>query len=212
MILHTLDRAHEADCFDRIICATDSEEIASLVVSEGYEAYISKRECITGSDRVLEAAEALQLNAIINLQGDEPVVDPLLFPVLCESLRTYPHGWVTAAVPLQEQFLDVPSVVKVMIDENGFATDFLRLPECKKSKMYKHKGIYGFTLKTLQNFSASPQSDAEKLLSLEQLRIFPETKIKVELVEHESHSVDIPEDIAIVENIFAKRYAQLVTQ
>ncbi len=212
MILHTLDRAYEAGCFERIICATDSKEIASLVIAEGYEAYISKGQCETGSDRVLEAAETLELEAIINLQGDEPVVDPSIFPLLCESLSTHPEGWVTAAVPLHDKFLEVPSVVKVMVDENGFATHFLRLPECKNAKMYKHKGIYGYTLKTLQNFSASPQSEAEKLLSLEQLRIFPETKIKVELVEHESHSVDIPEDIAIVEDIFATRYAQLVTQ
>ncbi len=204
MILHTLDRAKEANSFKRIICATDSQEIADLVIENGYEAIITPSDCITGSDRVYYAAQQLDLDLILNVQGDEPVIQPEVLQQMCNALLEGEDGWITAATNLEPEFEDRASVVKVAVDENGYALDFFRDINPKYSKLYKHKGIYGYSLKTLKSFSTSEQSESEKLLSLEQLRVFPSTKIKVVLVDQESHSVDIPQDIAIVEEIFER--------
>ncbi|MBQ3777200.1 MAG: NTP transferase domain-containing protein, partial [Fibrobacter sp.] len=83
MIVRTLERARLAGCFERIVCATDSEQIAEVVSKAEFE-YVMTGACATGSDRVAEAARALDLDLVVNLQGDEPLVEP---SVLCDVAR-----------------------------------------------------------------------------------------------------------------------------
>ena len=124
MIVRTLERARLAGCFERIVCATDSEEIAAAVTKAGFEAAMTGAAA-TGSDRVSEAARALGLDLVVNLQGDEPLAEPsVLRSVACE-LAAHPDSWVTVACPLNPAEAMLKTVVKVKV-QGGLAVDFTR--------------------------------------------------------------------------------------
>ena len=124
MIVRTMERARLAHCFDRIVCATDSEEIAEVVSKVGFD-YVLTGPAATGSDRVAQAAKVLDLDLVVNLQGDEPLVEPTLLADVAKTLESHPDEWVTVACPLDPGEAKVPSVVKVLV-EGDYALDFSR--------------------------------------------------------------------------------------
>lgn len=201
MILRTMDQAHLASCFSRIICATDDDKIKEVVESAGYEA-IKTGFAATGSDRVALAAEQLGLDLVVNLQGDEPLVDISLLQKVAKTLEKYPDHWVSGASPLRKEDATIESIVKVSISLEGFALDFKRcIPEKDYEKWEEHRGIYAYSALSRREFRALPQAPRELAESLEQMRILGKTPIRMVRTSLPSYSVDTPLDASIVENV-----------
>lgn len=203
MILHTMRRALLAGCFDSIYCATDSEIIASLVRSHGYEAVMTGVH-VTGSDRVMEAAEKLGLDLVVNLQGDEPLVDLDLLRGVSEAIQAEPNSWVTASSILDPNDAYNRNVVKVRVEEN-YASAFQREVPLDKIMYWNcHRGIYAYGKEARKEFSCLPPSNQEKKHSIEPLRILGLRPIKVIFSDKESVSVDVPADLLKVEHIIQR--------
>jgi len=197
MILRTLDRARDAGCFDRIVCATDSLKIASLVEKSGYEAVMTG-VCATGSDRVYEASQKLDLDLVVNLQGDEPVADLGMLRDVKNALVAEPEAWVTASCYLSPEDYQTASIVKVKA-EDGYAVAFSRsLPETATG-WQTHRGVYAYSRKAREEFHGLSQTEEEMKNSLEQLRILGRRPIRVVYSNAVSLSVDIPSDVEKVE-------------
>lgn len=198
MIVRTLERALLADCFERIICATDSEKIAEVVSRAGFE-FILTGPAATGSDRVAEAARVLDLDLVVNLQGDEPLVEPRLLAQVAEALSETPEYWVTVACPLDPKEATLKTVVKVRV-EDGFAVDFTRdVPPEEASRWYQHQGIYAYSRAARDEFASLPQNEVELSRSLEQMRIMGKRPIRIVQSPYPSISVDVPSDAEAVE-------------
>jgi len=192
MIVRTLLRAKEAGCFDRVICATDSQQIASVVERAGFDAVITGSHP-TGSDRVAEVSALLNLDLVVNLQGDEPVASLELLRQVAKSISRDASSWVTAMSPLAPSEFSNLNVVKVHIVD-GIATDFLRTNP-QGEGWHSHRGIYAYSAESLEEFAALPQSVLERERSIEPLRILGRRPIRVITSLDSSISVDVPADI-----------------
>lgn len=200
MILWTMERAHQAGCFSKIVCATDDSRIAHVVKSAGYEAVLTGNAA-TGSDRVALASKQLGLDLVVNLQGDEPTVDLDLLRHVAMALAKEPEYWVSAFSPLRKEDLLKNSVVKVAVSSDGFATDFRRsVPENEFGQWAEHRGIYAYSFKSREEFFALPQAPREQAESLEQLRILGKTPIRMVETQVPSYSVDLLSDVPTVED------------
>ena len=198
MIVRTLERAQLAECFDRIVCATDSEEIAEVVSRAGFE-FILTGPAATGSDRVAFAARALDLDLVVNLQGDEPLVEPALLADVAKTLEDHPDEWVTVACPLEPGEAMVNSVVKVLV-EGDYALDFSRSVAVEDAaRWFQHQGIYAYSRRCRDEFSSLPQSKIELERSLEQMRVLGRRPIRIVRSPYRSISVDVPSDVSAVE-------------
>lgn len=204
MVLRTLDRALLAGCFSRIVCATDSPEIARVVEAAGFEALLTP-EFATGSDRVAYAASKLHLELVVNLQGDEPVAGLSVLRSVAKALAQEPKSWVTACAPLAPSDGERVSVVKVHV-QDGYATDFQRDPVPANKGWFAHRGIYAYSLESMQEFGALPQTRIEIERSLEQMRILGSRPIRVVPDPDPSASVDLPSDVALVERIIKEMH------
>lgn len=199
MIVRTMERALLAECFDRIVCATDSEQIAETVSRAGFE-FILTGPAFTGSDRVADAARALDLDLVVNLQGDEPLVEPDVLIRVAKDLEEHPDCWVTVACPLNPAEAQLKTVVKVLV-KDGFAVDFTRVVPLEEShRWFQHQGIYAYSRASRDEFSHLPQSAVEKERSLEQMRIMGLRPIRIVESPYASISVDVPSDVIAVEN------------
>ena len=204
MIVRTLERARLAGCFEQIVCATDSEQIAEVVSKAGFE-YVMTGACATGSDRVAEAARALDLDLVVNLQGDEPLVEPSVLCDVARELAAHPDCWVTVACPLNPAEAQLKTVVKVKV-RDGFAVDFTReVPPEEASLWYQHQGIYAYSRAARDEFSSLPQSPVELERSLEQMRILGLRPIRMVQSPYPSVSVDVPSDVESVDALLHQR-------
>lgn len=203
MILHTLNRALLAGCFDSIFCATDSEEIASLVRQNGFDAIMTGAQA-TGSDRVIEAAQKLNLDLVVNLQGDEPLVDLDLLRAVSQAIKAEPKSWVTASSPLSIADVLNRDVVKVRVNGN-YAVAFQREVGLEEYAHWnEHRGIYAYSREAREEFYSLAQNENEVKHSLEPLRILGVRPIKVIFSESASASVDAPSDILKIEQMIQK--------
>ena len=198
MIVRTLERARLAQCFDRIVCATDSDEIAGVVSKAGFD-FVLTGPAATGSDRVSMAAKSLGLDLVVNLQGDEPLVEPELLAKVARTLENHPDEWVTVACPLDPGEATVNSVVKVLV-EGDYALDFSRSVAVEDaSRWFQHQGIYAYSRCCRDEFSSLPQSKLELERSLEQMRVLGRRPIRMVVSPFRSISVDVPSDVSAVE-------------
>ena len=203
MIVRTLERAALADCFGRIVCATDSEQIAEVVSRAGFE-FVLTGEAATGSDRVAEAARALDLDLVVNLQGDEPLVEPSVLEDVARELAAHPDCWVSVACPLNPSEAELRTVVKVRV-EDGLAVDFTRSVKPDEAlRWFQHQGIYAYSRVARDEFSHLPQNAVEKERSLEQMRIMGIRPIRMVMSPYPSVSVDVPSDANAVEALIRK--------
>ena len=201
MILRTLDRAVAAGCFKSVVCATDDIRILKTVEEAGFSAVLTG-PAATGSDRVSEAAKKLGLDLVVNLQGDEPVADLQMLRDVAKALAEEPTSWVTVSAPLSEKDRGELSIVKVQVNSQNYATDFIRkLPE-NSGEWRRHVGVYAYSKEAREEFASLPQSALEKERSLDQLRILGKRPIKVIRSTSLSASVDLPSDVQKVESIF----------
>ena len=206
MVLHVLDRARECTALDRVVVATDSDEIARVVAADGGEAMMTRADHASGTDRVAEVSARLpEYGVVVNLQGDEPTLDPRAIAAAAEPivrgdavLSTLAHEESDAAA------FASPDVVKVQVDPDGFARTFTRepLPEAMgRGTFLRHVGLYAFERATLARFAALAPTESERAHRLEQLRALDHgIKIRVVLTTWRSHGVDTPADLAALES------------
>jgi 3-deoxy-manno-octulosonate cytidylyltransferase (CMP-KDO synthetase) len=209
LILHTWRRAQEADCFAHIYCVTDSPEIAEVITKAGGEVLFEEGNYASGSDRVYAAVSKLDSPLVLNLQGDEPLINPVLLKQVAQTLKEYPDDWVSAASPLlQKTDFTKKSVVKVQVKE-GLAVDFQRLVSDYSSEWWDHRGVYAYSRKNLSEFCKTPPTKEEKSLSLEQWRIFGKIPIRMICDKQPAVSVDEAEDLWLAEKYMQKYYSHI---
>ncbi|HZC59975.1 MAG TPA: 3-deoxy-manno-octulosonate cytidylyltransferase [Chthoniobacterales bacterium] len=213
LVRHVWERCIEAACFDQIVVATDDMRIAEAAFNFGAEVAVTAAGHPTGTDRIAEVARKLKKASIIlNIQGDEPLLDPVLLQQLIRKMKANPRIPIfTAATPISDEESQSEHNVKVVIDRRGNALYFSRSRIPFRSGdsdvvTYKHLGIYGYRRKALLDFVRMSPGDLEKAEHLEQLRALENgVKIRVVVSETNSIGVDTPEDAAEVERLILSR-------
>lgn len=206
VVLHVVERAAAAGVFDAVWVATDDDRILAAVHAAGHEAYRTRSDHATGTERVAELAADLPAETLVlNVQGDEPLVPPPLLRELVQRLEDDPRvDIVTAANPATDaEGFASPHVVKVVTDAAGRALYFSRaaIPAARGGapRYLRHAGIYGFRAAALARFVALPPGDLERREGLEQLRALEHgMAIHVVVTRHATHGVDTPEDLKAV--------------
>ncbi len=205
MVVSVCRRARESGATS-IAVATDDARIVHAVEQHGFRALVTSPTHASGTDRIAEAARTLGLvsqELIVNVQGDEPRIQPDLIRAVADMLEHRPEASMSTACHMvtDAELLSNPNVVKVVLDAQGHALYFSRsrIPYPRESggQWYRHAGIYGFRAEFLQKYQTLPQSPLEKTESLEQLRVlWHGYKIAVVVREDEAEaSVDSPQDL-----------------
>ena len=213
MFWHVHQRASRCEHLTRVVLATDDERIAAAAELHGVPVIMTRDDHPSGTDRVLEAAEQLQVPddaVVVNIQGDEPVLVPQMLSELVAPFAR-PHTRVTTLVrktPLADVAKE--DAVTVTFSRSGRALYFTRsiIPHPREGSAeprYEHVGMYAFRMEALRAFVQLGPCDLEKAEKLEQLRLL-ENDIDVQIVitEHYSTYVDRPEDIAAIIRILEK--------
>ena len=222
MIEHVYQRAASAPSISRVIVATDDERIAEAVRRFGGTVQMTRATHGSGSDRLAEVASGLDCDVIVNVQGDEPMLDPLMIEEAVSPLRQ--DSFVDIAtlrkrITDPKDFLD-PNVVKVVVNREEFAMYFSRAPipllrdtEARPHpawlreswcRLYKHIGLYVYRRDVLLAFTALQPTALERAESLEQLRALEHgLRIKVVETSYDSIGVDTPEDLERVRQLMA---------
>jgi len=217
LLQHVVERCQEAKALSEVIVATDDTRIAD-VARRFCRVEMTAEQHPSGTDRIAEVVERNACDAAVNIQGDEPLIDPAVIDAVARALAGSPMS--TAATPILELTeYDNPNVVKVVVNAAGRALYFSRrtIPFVRDAAsrpiaeqlaafpFLKHLGIYGYwrdTLLKLVKFPVSPLEAAEKL---EQLRALENgVEIAVMRVMYDSVGVDVPEDVARVEKLLRK--------
>ena len=215
MIQRVYERAKLATRVNRVIVATDDERIVKAVEGFGGEARMTRSEHRTGTERVAEVAAREDGDVFLNVQGDEPLLDPNAIDAAVSSLLEEPQASISTVATLIKTPGDImdPNVVKVVLDFDGSAIYFSRAPipwvRDTASKIQvrhlKHLGLYVFQREALLEYPTLPQGELERIEQLEQLRWLENGwKIRVTEVEHDAISVDVPEDVTRVEKLLQK--------
>ena len=212
MIQHVYELISRAEGLDDIVVATDDARIADAVRAFGGKVFMTSPDCQSGSDRVREVASSLAADIYINVQGDEPLLEPSAIEKLLSVFRS--DGGVRVATlcsPISEEPARSPHQVKVVCDDAGNALYFSRslmpYPRNKPAdyKVYKHVGIYAYRRNFLLKYAALAPTPLERTESLEQLRVLENGyKIKVLESDFKGVGVDTPEDLAAVNELMAK--------
>jgi 3-deoxy-manno-octulosonate cytidylyltransferase (CMP-KDO synthetase) len=210
LIQHVYERACEARSADRVVVATDDTRIRSAVEGFGGTAVMTRADHPSGTDRVAEVAAGLDVDAVVNLQGDEPLFDPAGLDLLVDLLKSDPAADVaTLATPIRdrETYLS-PSCVKVVCDDRGRALYFSRSPipmvrdgepdfRAHPPRFHLHLGVYAYRRDTLLRLASSPPHPLEQSEKLEQLRVLGMGgTIRVGVVAAAHRGVDTPADYA----------------
>jgi 3-deoxy-manno-octulosonate cytidylyltransferase (CMP-KDO synthetase) len=205
LIQHVYEQACQS-CADYILVATDDNRILKAVASFGGQAVLTRSDHATGTDRVAEVAQRLDADLIVNLQGDEPLIEPATLDLLPRLLREDPEADVaTLAAPITsvQQWQD-PNCVKVVRDAKGRALYFSRSPipfvregkpDFHTGQFLQHLGLYVYRKPFLLQLASSPPQLIEELEKLEQLRVLAlGHRIAVGIVKHAARGVDTPAD------------------
>jgi 3-deoxy-manno-octulosonate cytidylyltransferase (CMP-KDO synthetase) len=206
MVQHVYERARRATCLDDVVVATDDERIRAAILSFGGKVVMTSGDHRSGTDRVAEAVRNMDADVIVNIQGDEPMIDAsMLTEVVDPFQRATDAGVVTLKkrVMHESEFAD-PGVVKVVTDPAGYALYFSRslipYPRQRTSHfaVLEHLGMYAYTRSALMRLAELPPSELEEIENLEQLRAL-ENGIRILVVETTSRqemlSVDTQADL-----------------
>lgn len=206
MIEHVYERAAQTPSLSRVVVLTDDARIAGAVEGFGGEAMMTPVDCASGTDRIAWAAARWpEADAVINIQGDEPLIDPDALEKVASRLRTAPEDpIVTLAAPAEDWEHDDPNAVKVVRDLRGYALYFSRsrLPYPRvegAAPVWKHIGVYGYRRDALLRLASLAPTALERSESLEQLRALEHgLAIHVLSVDAAEPGVDTPDDLARV--------------
>jgi len=210
LIEHVYQRADSARTVERVIVATDDSRILEAVRRFGGEGVLTSADHRSGSDRLGEVAQVLDADIIVNVQGDEPLMEPAVIDAVVHAhMREYPPDIATVAVPLRsDQGFSDRNVVKVVTDNRGYALYFSRSPiphgwnpgsDCA----LRHIGVYGYRKEALLRFVSMPVGRLEMMEDLEQLRAL-ENGMTISVVtvdDFRGIGVDRPEDLQNVERL-----------
>jgi 3-deoxy-manno-octulosonate cytidylyltransferase (CMP-KDO synthetase) len=214
MIQWVYEAAQQCAIIDQVFVATDNDEIRSAAEAFGARVCMTAATHATGTDRVAEAAEAMDTRIVVNLQGDEPLISPeairqAVTPLLEDSSLVL--GTLKTRIT-DESDLGSPHVVKVVTDAKDFALYFSRAPipfmnsAGSPAVAYRHIGLYVFRKDFLRAFTLLARTALEQSENLEQLRALEHGyRIKVPTTSYQPVGVDTPEDIIRVENILKTR-------
>jgi 3-deoxy-manno-octulosonate cytidylyltransferase (CMP-KDO synthetase) len=215
MVQRVYERAKLAKTASRVIVATDDERILQAVEAFGGEARMTRSDHRTGTERIAEVAAHAEGEVFVNVQGDEPLLDPASVDTAVAALLEDPPASIaTVAVPIRTpaDIMD-PNIVKTVLDFDGNALYFSRAPipwvrdtaSHVQVRHLKHLGLYVFQRDALLEYPTLPQGELERVEQLEQLRWMENGwKIRVAEVEHDAVSVDVPADVARVEELLKK--------
>ena len=213
MIEHVYRRASGAKTVAGVVIATDDSRIADAVAGFGGVAVMTHPGHVSGTDRLAEIAASVPCDLIVNVQGDEPLLDPAVIDAVIEPMRRDPTiAMGTAARPLRHaDELTNPNMVKVVTDRKGFALYFSRAPipygrdHSAVDAARIHIGLYGYRRATLLHLARLAPGRLEQLESLEQLRAL-ENDIRIHVVEthYASSEVNTPEDLERVRQQYGK--------
>ncbi len=207
LVQRVWERASRAASLAALVVATDDERIARAVRAFGGQAVMTRADHPSGTDRVAEAVRGMGADVAINIQGDEPLIDPVLIDRLAACFREPGWDMATAACPItQSRDETAPSVVKVVWDASGRALYFSRLPipfvrdGDRAITRWRHIGIYAYTTAFLNRLLSTPPCELEQAEKLEQLRALNMGgRIKVLETTEAGIGVDTPEDVATAE-------------
>lgn len=218
MIQHVYERAKKAGFVNKVIVATDDKRIFDCVEDFGGEAAMTSSSHKSGTDRLAEVARHLKSDIIVNVQGDEPLLEP---EMVDEALRPFYNDVSIVMGSLKSEIrneseLNNPNIVKVVVDKNDFALYFSRYPipylrdgsrfTAHGSRHYKHIGLYVYLRDFLLGYSEMPQTPLEEAEKLEQLRALENGyRIKVPTTRFQSIGVDTEEDLERVRRILESR-------
>ena len=206
MFWHVMHRAALCPLVKTVALATDDERILEAAQGLGMQALMTSRDHASGTDRVLEAARLLGASAdsvIVNVQGDEPALNPEMLTELVRPFEDPAVQVTTLGHPITAEEAQSPDRVKIVRAADGRALYFSRAPvpfgRDAQPEYLGHIGLYGLRMRVLENFSALGESPLERLEKLEQLRLLEAgIPIHVALTRHASHGVDRPEDLQTV--------------
>jgi 3-deoxy-manno-octulosonate cytidylyltransferase (CMP-KDO synthetase) len=210
MIEHVYRRAAASPVVSRVIVATDDLRIATRVAEFGGNVKLTRVTHQTGTDRLAEVAASLECDIVVNVQGDEPLLDPR---AISELVTPFEHPSVSITTLyrriLKPDELSNPNIVKVVLDRGGFALYFSRapIPYARDPRggwppMFRHVGVYAYRRSTLLVLASLEPTPLERSESLEQLRAL-EHGIRIKAVEtsYDSIGVDTPDDLEQVRRL-----------
>ena len=200
IIQHVYDSAKQSKYLDKLVIAIDSEETKSHIDS-ACDSILTSINHQSGTDRVAEVSQKFDCDIIVNIQGDEPKIEPdiidnliLLFNDPLVEMAS------VASTDLNNNDLSNLNVVKTYLDKNNYAIDFQREITEEDRQYFRHIGIYAYRKETLMKFTALEQTENEKNLKLEQLRALDNNlAIKILITNFQHRSIDIEEDLKYYE-------------
>jgi 3-deoxy-manno-octulosonate cytidylyltransferase (CMP-KDO synthetase) len=220
LIQRTYENALACNLLEALVVATDDSRIYDHVLSFGGQAVMTSSACATGSDRIIDAivenSQFDDFDIIVNIQGDEPCIEPDVIAKVIDALITQEISSMSSAVMkiiTEEEAFD-PSIVKCVFDKDGYALYFSRqlIPAGKTGGFkphityYRHLGIYAFKRNFLLKYANLSETPLQKEEDLEQLKVLEHGfKIKLVVVNSASLGVDNPEDIKKVEALLCKQ-------
>jgi 3-deoxy-manno-octulosonate cytidylyltransferase (CMP-KDO synthetase) len=214
LVVHTYERTKQAQCLSEVLVATDDARVVDAVAPYGLRTVMTHGKHSTGTDRIAEVAATLKADIIVNVQADEPLVDPALIDAAVQPLLDDPGlPMATARLAIRElSLIHDPNCVKVVCDSRGRALYFSRSPipfvraagrdPCAEAIYWQHIGLYVFRREFLMAFSRMKPTPLEQLEKLEQLRVL-ENGHSIAVVDAKSRSigVDTPEDLVRAEAV-----------
>jgi len=218
LIQRVVEQCRKAKSLSNVIVATDDTRIWEAV-QNFCQVEMTRPEHPSGSDRIAEVAAHCECDAVVNIQGDEPLIDPAVIDAVALALRENEMSTAATMIRSTSEY-DNPNVVKVVVNTAGRALYFSRraIPYLREAAsrsaneqlaafpFLKHLGIYGYRRETLLRLVQYPVSSLENAEKLEQLRALDNgIGIAVVKVNYNSVGVDLPEDVARVENLISRR-------
>jgi 3-deoxy-manno-octulosonate cytidylyltransferase (CMP-KDO synthetase) len=218
MIQHVVERTRQADRVSRVIVATDDERIKKAVEEFGGEAVLTRRDHPNGTDRIAEVAAHFEADIYVNIQGDEPLIDPGTIDAIVTEMvddESIQIATPCTVITQRREIMD-PNIVKVVRDFDGNGLYFSRAPvpwvrderATVAAKHWKHIGLYGYRRDVLLEYPTLPPGELERIEQLEQLRWLENGfRIRMLETEYDAISVDVPADVTRVEKILQERAA-----
>lgn len=212
LIQRTYERSSLCKLFSKLLVATDDRRIFDHVAGFGAEAVMTSSHCLNGTERLIEVtrthSDIQNADIIVNIQGDEPCIDPESIEKAIQSLQTHSADPVSTLITKIDDpdLFFAPSVVKCVVDRTGYALYFSRSPIPYQRQItipfYKHIGLYAYRKDFLLHYASLPNTPLQLSEDLEMLKVI-ENGFRIRTVEvaADTIGVDIPEDIQRVENI-----------
>ena len=202
IIRHVYDNTVSTGLFNDVFVVTDSDIIYKEIKDSGGKVIMSKKEHESGSDRIAEAIAEMNIDVIVNVQGDEPFIKKEPLEKLVRLFNDDSIQVASLMRKISKEEAGNPNNVKVVTDKSGYALYFSRsiVPYQRDEKMnveyFLHVGVYAYKKDVLMNFTKWPQSSLEKIEKLEQLRYLENSiKIKMAETEYNNIAIDTPEDL-----------------